>query len=211
MTPNFSDMTQKDQLQFIIDNLQHLPAELVQAGLDLLVRANEIEYAVVLARDHGQIDKAIEILVDAGDYLWAGQIADKAGRREDAIAIHQAGLQYYISMKMYGRAIAAASALQLSNFAIDELYMQGIAHEGQCLDMGRAQAAMQSAIASIKIALCRNGDMQSEALSEELMSSFMDYGQAVENPVRKDSFGADETKIENNKKEIDEEHIPFCV
>lgn len=151
MTESFEDMRPDQRLEYVIKNLRDLPDELVDDAIELLLNANEIEYAVVLCREHGMIERAIGILVDAGDYLWAAQITKNAGRPEEAEQLLRDGLEYYISMEMYGRAISAATALNLPPDQIDALYREGIAFESKSLDLTRAHVALESLLSAVSM------------------------------------------------------------
>ena len=72
---DFQNMRFDEKVSYLIENLRGVPDELALQGVEVLLQANEIEHAVVLARDKGMITRAIGILVDAGDYLWAALIA----------------------------------------------------------------------------------------------------------------------------------------
>ncbi len=109
----FERMTFDQKVSYLLANRNELPDELALDGVKMLAQAGEIEYAVVLARDKGMIDKAIQILVDAGDYLWAAMIAKNANRDGESENLYREGLQYYIDMEMFGHAISAATALGL--------------------------------------------------------------------------------------------------
>lgn len=149
MKDRFAEMSNDERLTYVIENLRCLPDDLIDDAFDLLIKADEIEYAVLLAREHGQIEKAISILVKAGDYLWASQIARSFGMSEEAdILLHQ-GLEYYLAMEMYGRALSAAQALKLPADRIDAIFREGIAFESCNLDLSRGQAAMQSMISTL--------------------------------------------------------------
>lgn len=145
----FADMSHDEQLIYIVEHLRCLPDDLVEASLDLLIKAGEIEYAVVLAREHGRIEKAISILVDAGDYLWASQIARSSGLQEVADDLLYRGLEYYLAMEMYGRAVSVAQALKLPADRIDAIFREGIAFECSSLDLSRARGAMQSMVSAL--------------------------------------------------------------
>jgi hypothetical protein len=88
-------MSFDQKLSFLVDNLKDLPDELAEDGVEVLQQAGEIEYAVVLARDKGMITRAIDILVDEGDYLWAALIAKNAGLDDESERLYSEGLGYY--------------------------------------------------------------------------------------------------------------------
>jgi len=55
-------MTLDQKVSYLLANRNNLPDELAIEGVKLLAQKGEIEYAVVLARDKGMIDRAIQIL-----------------------------------------------------------------------------------------------------------------------------------------------------
>ncbi len=152
----------------MVENLSDLPDELVEQGVEILAKAEETEYAVVLARDRGLIDKAIQILVDSGDYLWAALIARNAGREEESNRLYRDGLAYYIDMEMYGRAISAATALKLPPDEIDALFRKGIELESRGMDLGHTRAMIDSAMESLEIALIGKNDELSREIVKTL-------------------------------------------
>jgi hypothetical protein len=139
-------MSFDEKVQYVIENLRSLPAELASEGVDLLVQAGETEYAVVLARDNGMIKRAVDILVSTGDYLWAAMIAKNAGMAEESERLYNDGLGYYVNMEMYGRAISAATALGLPQEEIDALFLKGVEVESRNMDMGRVHAMLDIAM-----------------------------------------------------------------
>ena len=80
MKEEFERITFDEKVSYLIENLRKLPDELAKEGVEILAKAGETEYAVVLARDKGMTDKAIAILIDVGDFLWAALIAKNAGQ-----------------------------------------------------------------------------------------------------------------------------------
>ena len=100
-----------EKIIYLVDNLHNLPDEIAVEGVDILSKAGETEYAVVLARNKGMIQRAMNILVDSRDYLWAALIAKNAGLEEESKRLYTDGLAYYIDMEMFGRAISAATSL----------------------------------------------------------------------------------------------------
>jgi hypothetical protein len=154
----FQTMRFDEKVSFLIDNLGNLPDELAEQGVDILVQANEIEYAVVLARDKRMIKRAIDILVDAGDYLWAALIAKNAGLSEESKQLYRDGLGYYMDMDMYGRAISAATALGLPADEIDALFHKGMEVESRSMDLHSARAMIDSAMESLEISLMGRED-----------------------------------------------------
>jgi len=167
----FGTMPFDQKVSYLLENLNDLPDELVESGVEILVKAGETEYAAVLARDKGMINKVIQILVDAGDYLWAALIARNAGREEESNRLYRDGLAYYIDMEMYGRAVSAATALKLPPDEIDVLFRRGIESESRGMDLGQARAMIDCAMESLEIALIGRDDELSgqvmKAVNEE--------------------------------------------
>ena len=114
------------------------------------------------------IDKAIDILVDAGDFLWAALIAKNAKRDGLSEKLYRDGLQYYIEMEMFGRAISAANALGLSPDEIDDLYRRGIAMESQGLDLAHSRDMIDCAMQSLDITLIGRDDELSQQVMKAL-------------------------------------------
>ena len=158
MKEEFDKMTFEKKVSFLVDNLRALPDSLADEGIDILAQAGETEYAVVLARDKGKIDKAISVLVEAGDYLWAALIAKNAGLASRSQDLYRDGLQYYIEMEMFGRAISAATALGLSPDVIDDLYRSGIAREGRDTDLAHSRDMIECAMQSLDLSLIGRED-----------------------------------------------------
>ena len=158
MKEEFDKMTFEEKVSFLVDNLRALPESLADEGIDILVQAGETEYAVVLARDKGKIDKAISVLVQAGDYLWAALIAKNAGLASRSQDLYRDGLQYYIEMEMFGRAISAATALGLSPDVIDDLYRSGIARESRDTDLAHSRDMIECAMQSLDLSLIGRED-----------------------------------------------------
>ena len=159
---DFQDMRFDEKVSYLIENLRGVPDDLAEQGVDVLLQANEIEHAVVLARDKGMIKRAIGILVDAGDYLWAALIAKNAGLIEESLQLYREGLDYYIEMEMYGRALSAATALKLPADKIDALYRKGIATESRSMNLEAARAVIDNAMESLEISLMGRVDELSE-------------------------------------------------
>jgi len=159
------------KVSYLVENLNSLPDELAEQGVEILAKAGETEYAAVLARDKGMIDKAVQILVDAGDFLWAALIAKNAGREDESNRLYREGLAYYSDMEMYGRAISAATALMLPPDEIDALFRRGIESETRGMDLGHARAMIDCALESLEIALIGRDDELSgqvmQAVNEE--------------------------------------------
>ena len=151
-------MTFEEKVSFLVDNLRALPESLADEGIDILVQAGETEAAVVPARDKGKIDKAIRVLVEAGDYLWAALIAKNAGHLTRSQDLYREGLQYYIEMEMFGRAISAATALGLSPDVIDDLYRSGIARESRDSDLAHSRDMIECAMQSLDLSLLGRED-----------------------------------------------------
>jgi len=154
-----------EKVSYLIENLKCVPDELAQQGVEVLLQANETELAVVLARDNGMINRAIGILVDSGDYLWAALIAKNAGLMEESQRLYREGLSYYIDMEMYGRALSAASALKLPPDEIDALFRKGMEVESRSMNLGAARAMIDNAMESLEISLLGRED----DLSQEVM------------------------------------------
>ncbi|MDD1738886.1 MAG: hypothetical protein LUQ02_04920, partial [Methanothrix sp.] len=136
----------------------------------------ETEYAVVLARDKGKTDKAISVLVEAGDYLWAALIAKNSGLASRSQDLYREGLQYYIGMEMFGRAISAATALGLSADVIDDLYRSGIARESRDTDLAHSRDMIECAMQSLDLSLLGRED----EISLELMRAVQEQRERIE-------------------------------
>lgn len=156
------------KVSYLVENLRDLPDELAGPGVEILVQAGETEYAVVLARDKGMIEKAIQILVDAGDYLWAALIARNAGLNEESERLYQDGLAYYIDMDMYGRAISAATALQMPPEEIEALFRRGIEAESRGMELENTRCMIDCAMESLEIALIGREDELSNQVKNAL-------------------------------------------
>ncbi len=176
-------MSFDQKLSFLIDNLRGLPDELAEEGVDVLRQAGEIEYAVVLARDKGMITKAIEILLDEGDYLWAALIARNAGQEDESRRLYREGLGYYIDMEMYGRAVSAATALKLPPEEIEGLFMKGVEVESRTMNLEQTRAMLEYAMDSLEGVILGRDD----ELSREVMA-------AIGQRRRSMSVSEDETK-----------------
>jgi hypothetical protein len=182
----FQTMRFDEKVSYLIDNLGNLPDELAEQGVDTLVQANEIEYAVMLARNKRMIKRAIDILVDAGDYLWAALIAKNAGLREESKQLYRDGLGYYIDMEMYGRAVSAATALGLPADEIDALYHKGVEVESRSMDMDSARAMIDSAMESLEISLMGRED----DLSLDIMKAMKAHRDVMKEVDRKEQNSA---------------------
>jgi len=158
LSEDFWDMSRDNQIFYLTENLRTLPDDLVDPGIEILKGAGEIEYAIALAKDTGRNEKAIEIAIDEGDYLWAALIASKAGMKEESKRLYREGLDYYVSMDMYGRAVSAAKALGLPQNEIDLLFEAGIRSESRNLNMGRIQATLDSLALSLEGVLAEKDD-----------------------------------------------------
>jgi hypothetical protein len=158
----------EEKVSFLVENLRTLPDDLAEEGIDVLARAGETEYAVVLARDKGFIDKAIALLVESGDYLWAALIAKNSGLDSRSERLYTEGLQYYIGMEMFGRAISAATALGRSPDVIDDLYRSGIARESSDADLAHSRDMIECAMQSIDISLIGRDDEVSRQLTKAI-------------------------------------------
>ena len=159
---DFLSLRFDEKVSYLIENLRVVPDELALQGVEVLLQANEIEHAVVLARDKGMITRAIGILVDAGDYLWAALIAKNAGLKEESLRMYREGLSYYIGMEMYGRALSAATALNLPPDEIDALFRKGMDVESRSMNLGAARAMIDNAMESLEISLLGRVDELSE-------------------------------------------------
>jgi len=157
----FDKMTFEEKVSFLVENLKALPEDIAEEGIDILAQAEETEYAVMLARDIGRIDKAISVLVQAGDYLWAALIAKNAGLASRSQELYREGLQYYIEMEMFGRAVSAATALGLSPDVIDDLFRSGIAHESRDSDLAHSRDMIECAMQSLDLSLLGREDEMS--------------------------------------------------
>lgn len=164
-TASFQSMRFDEKVSYLIENLKSLPDELAEQGVEILVQANEIEHAVVLARDRGMIQKAIGILVDAGDYLWAALIAKNANLLMESERLYREGLNYYTDMEMYGRAVSAATALKLPPDEIDALFRKGMEVESRSMNLESSRAVIDNAMESLEISLLGRED----GLSQEIM------------------------------------------
>jgi hypothetical protein len=162
---DFQNMRFDEKVSYLIENLKCVPDELAQQGVEVLLQANETELAVVLARDKGMIKRAIGILVDSGDYLWAALIAKNADLMEESQRLYREGLSYYIDMEMYGRALSAASALKLPPDEIDALFRKGMEVESRSMNLGAARAMIENTMESLEISLLGRED----DLSQEVM------------------------------------------
>jgi hypothetical protein len=161
-------MTRDEKLSYVVNNLRNVPEDIAEEAVDILVQAKETEYAAVLAREKGMISRAIQILVDEGDYLWAALIAKNAGQPEEAERLYQEGLSFYIDMEMYGRAISAATALRMPQEEIDALFRKGIEVESRGMDLSRSRAMLDNAIESLEISLIGRDDKISQQVREGL-------------------------------------------
>lgn len=164
MSEQFQRMTFEQKVSYLVENLKKLPADVVDEGIEVLAKAGETEYAVVLARENGLTDRAISILIQSGDYLWAALIAKNAGRPEQSEQIYRDGLKYYIDMEMFGRAISAASALALPADEIDCLYSRGIEVESRGIDLDHTREMLDCAMQSLDISLIGREDELSKLL-----------------------------------------------
>jgi len=153
------------KLSFLVDNLNDLPDELAEEGVEVLRQASEIEYAVVLARDKGMIQKAIDILIDEGDYLWAALIARNAGLEDESKRLYSEGLGYYIDMEMYGRAVSAATALKLPQEEIEGLFMKGVEVESRTMNLEQTKAMLEYAMDSLESAILARDDELSREIA----------------------------------------------
>lgn len=173
MIEEFKRMTFEQKVSYLMEkeNRDELPDDLADEGVSVLVQAGEIEYAAAMARDRGMIDEAIRVLVDGGDYLWAALIAKNAGRLNQSKMLYQDGVQYYIDMEMFGRAVSAATALGMPADKVDEIFRQGVESESRSMDLGHSRAMIESVLESLDISLIGRDDDTSlqivKALNEE--------------------------------------------
>lgn len=163
-------MPHEAKISYLVDNLKELPDDIAGEGIDVLADAGETEYAVILARDKGLIQKAVEILINAGDYLWAALIAKNAGLDKESERLYKEGLDYYIGMEMYGRAISAATALKMPQDEIDDLFRRGVEVESRGMDMGPARAMIENAMDALEIAIMGREDKVSKDLMNAIQS-----------------------------------------
>lgn len=168
MKDEFDRLSFEQKVSYLVENLRDIPEELVEEGVETLVRAGEIEYAVVLARDGGLIERAIGILVEEGDYLWAALIARNAGRREESERLYREGLEYYIERELFGRAVSAAEALGMPHSEIDELFRRGIETESRGMDLAHTRSLIDHAMDSLEVAILGRGDELSSEIMREI-------------------------------------------
>jgi len=166
---DFERMDREDQIVYLTENVRCLPDYLVDSGIDLLNRAGETELAISLAKDSGRVDRAVEIAVEEGDFLWAALISKKAGRKEDSERLLKEGLSYYVSNEMYGRAVSAAKALGLPEDQIERLFEAGVRHERRDVDLSRVQYALETVALSLENALTGRDDEMAEGLRDAMV------------------------------------------
>ena len=171
----FERMTFDQKVSYLLANRNELPDEFALDGVRVLAQAGEIEYAVVLARDKGMTDKAIQILVDAGDYLWAAMIAKNANRDGESENLYREGLQYYIDTEMFGHAISAATALGLPPNEVDALFQRGIESESSGMDLAHTRDMIDCALESLDIALIGRDD----EVSRQVLSALNDEREKI--------------------------------
>jgi hypothetical protein len=167
LTEEFQEMPLNRKIEYLIDNLKDLPDEIAEQGVEILAKTGETEYAAVLARDKGMIQKAIQILINEGDFLWAALIAKNAGLTAQAEMLYKEGLSYYIEMEMFGRAISAATALNMPPYEIDALFSRGIEVESRGTNVDQARTMIDCAMESLEIALIGREDQ----LTQEVMNA----------------------------------------
>jgi hypothetical protein len=193
----FERMTFEQKVSYLMEreNRNKLPDDLAREGVALLAQAGEIEYAAAMARDRGMIDEAIRILVDAGDYLWAALIAKNAGRMSQSEMLYQDGMQFYIDMEMFGRAISAATALGMPADRIDDLFRRGVESESRGMDLEHSRGMIESAMESLDISLIGREDeiavQITKALSEERERRMKEEARALE-VLSADNLSADD-------------------
>ncbi len=216
MREEFEKMTFEQKVYYLMEkeNRDGLPDDLIEEGVSVLVSAGEIEYAAAMARDRGKIDEAIRILIDAGDYLWAALIAKNAGRTGQSQMLYQEGIEYYIEMEMFGRAVSAATALGLPADQIDDLFRRGIESESRGMDLERSRGMIESALESLDISLIGREDEMSlqimKSLKEEREKRQIeesgtssgpdgDIPDANDDPVSDDNEADDPDELENHQ------------
>jgi len=193
----FERMNFEEKVSYLMEreNRIELPDDLAKEGVAVLAQAGEIEYAAAMARDRGMIDEAISILVDAGDYLWAALIAKNAGRTSQSEMLYQDGMQFYIDMEMFGRAISAATALGMPADRIDDLFRRGVESESRGMDLEHSWGMIESAMESLDISLIGREDeiavQITKALSEERERRMKEEARALE-LLRADNLSADD-------------------
>jgi hypothetical protein len=168
---NLEDMDFEDKVDFLIEHLDQIPDDSLDRAISILVQAGEIDLAASLARDRGLVDRAIEILVEAGDYLWAALMAKNAGREDESMRIYRQGLGFYVDRGMFGRAVAAATALKLPQDEIDALFIKGVETESQYLDPEQARAMVCELVPDLEISLA----CWSRKASEDAIEALKDY------------------------------------
>lgn len=171
MSEEFGRMTFEQKVSYLMEkeNRDGLPDDLTKEAVSVLSQAGEIEYAAAMARDRGMIDEAISILVDAGDYLWAALIAKNAGRLSQSEMLYQDGLQYYIDMEMFGRAVSAATALGMPADSIDDIFRRGVESESRNMDLAYSRGMIESALESLDISLIGRDDEMSLEIMKALV------------------------------------------
>jgi hypothetical protein len=95
----------------------------------------------------------VEILVETGDYLWAGLMAKSARMAKESEYLYRQGLGFYVDRGMFGRAIAAATALKLPQDEIDALFINGVETESQYLDPEQAEAMLNELVPDLQISM----------------------------------------------------------
>ena len=197
MRDEFERMNFEEKVSYLMEreNRIELPDDLAKEGVAVLAQAGEIEYAAAMARDRGMIDEAISILVDAGDYLWAALIAKNAGRTSQSEMLYQDGMQFYIDMEMFGRAISAATALGMPADRIDDLFRRGVESESRGMDLEHSRVMIESAMESLDISLIGREDeiavQITKALCEERERRMKEEARALE-LLRADNLSADD-------------------
>lgn len=165
----FEKLSREDQVLYLTENLRQLPEALIELGIEILIGAGEPELAISLAKESGRTDKAVEIALEEGDYLWAALIAKKAGWEEESRRLYREGLDYYISEKMYGRAVSAGQALGLPTDQLEHLFEAGVNHERRSMDLGRVGYALETVALSLENALLGRDDGLAEGLRRAIV------------------------------------------
>ena len=201
MDARFEYMPFEDKVDYIINNRDNLPNDLVDRAINLLVQAGEIEHAATMARDRGLINRAIEILVEAGDYLWAALMAKNAGMEEEAKHLYTQGLGFYIDRSEYGRAVAAAQALNLPMEEIVALFYKGVETESRYFDAEHARALIDQLGPELQIALtCWGIQTPDEALKSLAEYSAKDmHGEDIEWPASADAHNTVSGRSEEHR------------
>jgi len=93
--------------------------------------------------------------------------AKNAGQEALCQKLYRNGLQYYIEMEMFGRAISAATAMGMSQDEIDDLYRRGVAKESQGVDLAHSRDMIDCAMQSLDLSIIGRDD----ELSRQVMQA----------------------------------------